>query len=77
LFVSKGVMSSSDDNAIEEPEVIWGHPGLRAPGADSLFDVMGTTHFALNQVHDVLHRDREDINEERQCLSMWFSLLKP
>jgi hypothetical protein len=22
----------TDDNAIEEPEVIWGHPGLRAPG---------------------------------------------
>jgi hypothetical protein len=68
--------AGTDNNAIEELEVICGHPGLRAPGVVSLFDVMGTTHFALNQVHDVLHREREDINEERQCLSMWFSLLK-
>jgi hypothetical protein len=66
----------ADDNAIEEPEVILGHPGHRAPGAISLSEVKGTTHFALNQVHDVLHREKEDINEEGLRLSMWVSLLK-
>jgi hypothetical protein len=56
--------TGADDNAIKEPEVIMGHPGLRAPGTVSLSKAMGTTHFALNQVHNVLHREREDINKE-------------
>jgi hypothetical protein len=67
--------AGDDDNAIEEPEVIIGHPSLRAPGAISLSEAMGTTHFVLNQVHDVLHREREGINEECMCLSVWVSLL--
>jgi hypothetical protein len=67
---------SADDNVVEEPEVIMGHPDLRAPGTISLFEVMGMTHFALNQVHDVLHQEREDINEEQLCLSVLVSLLK-
>jgi hypothetical protein len=54
-----------DDNAIEEPKVIMGHPILRVLGTVSLSEVMDTTHFALNQAHDVLRREREDINEER------------
>jgi 5-methylcytosine-specific restriction endonuclease McrBC regulatory subunit McrC len=66
----------ADDNAIEEPEDIMRHPGLRAPEIVSLSEVMGTTHFALNQVHDVLRREREDINEERVHLLVWLSLLK-
>jgi hypothetical protein len=37
---------------------------------------MGTTHFALHQVQDVLHREREDIEEERLHLMEWGSLLK-
>jgi hypothetical protein len=36
-----------------------GHPGLMVPGAVSLSEAMGTTHFVLNQVHDVLRRERE------------------
>jgi hypothetical protein len=44
-----------DDNSVEEPEVIMGHPSLRVLGTVSLSEVMGTTHFALNQMHDVLH----------------------
>jgi viroplasmin and RNaseH domain-containing protein len=36
---------------------------------------MGTTHFALNQVHHVLRWEREDINEEWLRLSVWVSLL--
>jgi hypothetical protein len=53
-----------------------GHPSLRAPRTISLSEVMGTTHFPLNQAHDVLHQEREDINEERLHLSVWVSLLK-
>jgi predicted HTH domain antitoxin len=68
--------AGTNDNAAEEPDAILGHPGLRLPGAVSLSEVMGMTHFALNQVHDVLTRSREDINEERLCLSMWVSMLK-
>jgi hypothetical protein len=54
-----------DDNAIEEPKVIMGHPILRVLGTVALSEVMDTTYFALNQAHDVLRREREDINEER------------
>jgi hypothetical protein len=68
--------TSADGNTVEEPEVILRHPGLRAPGVVSLSEAMGTTHFALNQTHDVLRREREDINEERLRLSVWVSLLK-
>jgi hypothetical protein len=66
----------ADDNAIKEPEVIMGHCGLRAPGTLSLSEAMGTTHFALNQAHNVLHQERVDINKEWLRLSLWFSLLK-
>jgi hypothetical protein len=52
------------DNTVEGPEVIMGHPGLRALRTISLSEIMGTTHFTLNQVHYVLRRGREDINEE-------------
>jgi hypothetical protein len=68
--------AGADDNTVEESEVIMGHHGLRAPGTISLFEVMGTSHFVLNQVHDVLRREREDINEEWLRLLMWVSLLK-
>jgi hypothetical protein len=39
---------STDNNDVEEPEVIMGHPDLRVSGTVSLSEVMGTTHFALN-----------------------------
>jgi hypothetical protein len=68
--------AGADDNTVEESEVIMGHLGLRAPGTISLFEVMGTPHFVLNQVHDVLRREREDINEEWLRLLVWVSLLK-
>jgi hypothetical protein len=66
----------TDGNAVEEPEVIMGHPSHRASGTVSLSEAMGTVHFVLNQVHDVLYREREDINEERLRVSVWVSLLK-
>jgi hypothetical protein len=68
--------TGADDNAVEEPEVIMGYSGLRAPRTVSLSKAMGTTHFALNQAHDVLCWEREDINEERLCLLVWVSLFK-
>jgi hypothetical protein len=75
-MVAATTSTSTDDNAIKEPEVIMGHPGLRMPGTVSLSEAMGTTHFVLNQAHDVLRRETEDINEERIYLSVWVSMLK-
>jgi hypothetical protein len=66
----------ADDDTAEELEVILGHPILRASGDVSLSKAMGTTHWVLNQVHGVLHREREDIDDERWCLLLWASLLK-
>jgi hypothetical protein len=66
----------TNDNTVEDPEVIMEHPNLRAPGTVSLSEAMGTTHFALNQVHDVLRQEREDINKERLRLSLSVSQLK-
>jgi hypothetical protein len=66
----------TDDNIIKETEVIMRQLGLRALGIVSLSEAMGTTHFVLNQAHDVLCREREDIDEEWLRLSVWVSLLK-
>jgi hypothetical protein len=66
----------TDDNTIGEAEVIMGQLGLKVSGDVSLTEAMGTTHFALNQVHDVLRREREDIDEEQLRLSLWGSQLK-
>jgi hypothetical protein len=62
-MVAATASTGANNNAIEEPEV-------------SLSMAMGMAHFALNQVHNVLHREREDIIEERLLLSVWVSLLK-
>jgi hypothetical protein len=68
--------TGANDNAVEEPMVIMGHPSFRAARAVSLSEVMVTSHFVLNQAHDVLCQEREDINIERLHLSGWVSLLK-
>jgi hypothetical protein len=68
--------AGDDDNAVEEPEVIMGHPSLRALGDVSLSEAMGTAHFALHQVHDMLYWEREDIEEEWVSLMECGSLLK-
>jgi hypothetical protein len=62
-MVAATTSTGADDNIVEEPEVIMGHPGLTASGTAFLFEAMGTTHFVLNQAHDVLRQEREDINE--------------
>jgi hypothetical protein len=75
-MVTATTSTGADDNAVEEPVVIMGHPGLRASGTVTLSEEMGTSHFALNQAHDVLRQEREDINKERLHLLVWVSLLK-
>jgi hypothetical protein len=64
------------EEPVEEPEVILGHLPVGAPGDVSLSDAMGMTHFMLNQVHNVLCRERADLDGEWMRLSEWFSLLK-
>jgi hypothetical protein len=66
----------ADDDAIEELEVILGHPFLKASGDVSLFKAMGAAHWMLIQTHDVLHRDRGDIDDKQRCLLLWVSLLR-
>jgi hypothetical protein len=69
-----------NDNTVEEftrePKVILGHRFVRAPVDVSVSDATGTTHFALNQMQSVLHRERADLDEEWLCLSEYVSLLK-
>jgi hypothetical protein len=65
-----------NDNIVEEPKVILGHPVLRAPGDVSLDKAMGMAHWVLNQVQDMLHRESGDINDECQHLLMWASMLR-
>jgi hypothetical protein len=38
-MVAATTLMGTDDNAIEEPEFIMGHPGIRAPGTVSLSEV--------------------------------------
>jgi hypothetical protein len=75
-----GAASSStlgdDDNADEEPEVIMGHPSLGAPEQVFIPTIVDTTLFALHEVRDVLQWERRGLDEERQCLMEWGSLLK-
>jgi hypothetical protein len=75
-MTSATTLTGINDNAVEEPEVIMGHPDLRASGTVSLSEGMGMAHFVLNQAHDVLRWEREDINKEWMHLSVWVSLLK-
>jgi hypothetical protein len=42
------------DDIVEEPEVVQGHPLLRALWDVSHNEVMGTARWALNQVQGVL-----------------------
>jgi hypothetical protein len=69
-----------NNNTIEEPvrvpEVILGHRPIGALGDASLSDAMGTTHFVLNQVQNVLHQERADLDEVQMRPLEYFSLLK-
>jgi hypothetical protein len=64
------------DDIAEEPEVIHGHPLLRAPRGISLDEAMGTAQWALNQAQEVLRRERGDVDDKRQHVLLWASMLK-
>jgi hypothetical protein len=65
-----------DDGGAMEPEVILGHPTLRAPRDVSLDEAMGTTHWTLTQAQNVLHWESGGIIDERWRLLLWASMLK-
>jgi hypothetical protein len=47
----------ADDDSTVEPEVILGHPMLRAPGDVSFDEAMGMARWALTQAQNVLHQE--------------------
>jgi hypothetical protein len=57
-------------------EVVLGHPTPYAPGDIFMGDAVTTAHQALSQAQRVLHREGEDLADERRCLQLWASLLK-
>jgi hypothetical protein len=57
-------------------EVVLGHPSPYASGDIPLDDAVSTAHRALSQVQRVLHREGEDLADERQRLELWASMLK-
>jgi hypothetical protein len=63
----------ADDDIVEEPKVVLGHPLLRAPRDIALDEAIGMARWALNQAQDMLHREHRDINDE--CLLLWASML--
>jgi hypothetical protein len=57
-------------------EVVLGHPTPYAPGDISVGEVMSTAHHALSQAQRILHREGEDLADERRRLQLWASMLK-
>jgi hypothetical protein len=60
----------------EGMEVVLGHPTPYAPGGISVGEAVSTAHLALSQAQRVLHRDGEDLADERWRLQLWASMLK-
>jgi hypothetical protein len=56
--------SAGSSGGALEPEVILGHPMLRAPRDVSLDEAMGTARCALTQAQNVLHRESGGIVNE-------------
>jgi hypothetical protein len=69
-------IEAADNSGAVEPEVILGHPTLRALGDGSLDEAMGMARWALTQVQNVLHRESGGIVDERWRLLLWASMLK-
>jgi hypothetical protein len=55
-------------DAVEETEVVTGHPTYHAPGDISLDGAVSTALMALSQVQRVLRREDGDLTDERQRL---------
>jgi uncharacterized protein (DUF3084 family) len=60
----------------EGMEVVLGHPTPYTSGDISVGEAMSTTHQALSQAQRVLHREGEDLTNERRRLQLWASMLK-
>jgi hypothetical protein len=56
--------------------VVLGHPTPYASGDISVSEAVSTAHQALSQVQCVLHRESEDLADERRRLQLWASMLK-
>jgi hypothetical protein len=63
-------------DAVEETEVVTGHPTYHAPGDISLDGAVSMALRALSQVQRVLRREDGDLTYERQRLQLWASMLK-
>jgi hypothetical protein len=63
-------------DAVEETEVVTGHPTYHASGDISLDGAVSTALRALSQVQRVLRREDGDLADERQRLQLWASMLK-
>jgi hypothetical protein len=63
-------------DAVEETEVVTGHPTYHAPGDISLDGAVSTALMALSQVQRVLHWEDRDLADKRQRLQLWASMLK-
>jgi hypothetical protein len=57
-------------------EVVLGHPTPYTLDDISLGEAMSMARQALSQVQRVLHRDGEDLTDERRRLQLWASMLK-
>jgi hypothetical protein len=57
-------------------EVVLGHPTPYVPGDISVSEAMSTAHQALSQAQRGLHREGEDLADERRRLKLWASMLK-
>jgi hypothetical protein len=57
-------------------EVVLGHPTPYALGDISVGEAVSTAHQALSQAQHILHREGEDLADERRRLQLWASMLK-
>jgi hypothetical protein len=60
----------------EGMEVVLRHPTPYAPDDISMGEAVSTAHQAMSQAQRVLHREGEDLADERQCLQLWARMLK-
>jgi hypothetical protein len=56
--------------------VALGHPTPYAPDNIPLDEVVSMNHQALSQVQRVLRHEGENLDDERQRLQLWASMLK-
>jgi hypothetical protein len=57
-------------------EVVLEHPTPYAPGDISVSEAVSTAHQALSQAQHVLHREGEDLADQRCRLRLWAGMLK-